>query len=85
MKTVAYFGVSTALQDAGSQCFAILKYARRQGFRVDDITEATASARTNAKHRRPDRLMAVLEPSNRLVVGEQFRRGRSLDAVVAPR
>ena len=37
MKTVAYFGVSTAQQDAGSQCFAILKYARRQGFRVDDI------------------------------------------------
>ena len=83
MKTVAYLRVSTAQQDAGSQRLAILEYARRQGFRIDDFIEATASARTNAKHRRLDQLMAVLEPGDRLVVSELSRLGRSLDEVVA--
>ena len=83
MKTVAYLRVSTARQDAGSQRVAILEYARRQGFRIDDFIEATASARTNAKHRRLDQLMAVLEPGDRLVVGELSRLGRSLGEVVA--
>ena len=83
MKTVAYLRVSTAQQDAGSQRLAILEYARRQGFRIDDFIEATASARTNAKHRRLDQLMAVLEPGDRLVVSELSRLGRSLGEVVA--
>ena len=82
MKTVAYLRVSTAQQDAGSQRLAILEYARRQGFRIDDFIEATASARTNAKHRRLDQLMAVLEPGDRLVVSELSRLGRSLGEVV---
>ena len=82
MKTVAYLRVSTAQQDAGSQRLAILEYARRQGFRIDDFIEATASARTNAKHRRLDQLMAVLEPGDRLVVSELSRLGRSLGDVV---
>ena len=56
MKTVAYLRVSTAQQDAGSQRLAILEYARRQGFRIDDFIEATASARTSAKHQRLDQL-----------------------------
>ena len=83
MKTVAYLRVSTAQQDAGSQRLALLEYARRQGFRIDDFIEATASARTNAKHRRLDQLMAVLEPGDRLVVSELSRLGRSLGEVVA--
>ena len=83
MKTVAYLRVSTAQQDAGSQRLAILEYARRQGFRIDDFIEATASARTNAKHRRLDQLMAVLEPGDRLVVGELSRLGRSLGESVS--
>ena len=83
MKTVAYLRVSTAQQDAGSQRLAILEYARRQGFRIDDFIEATASARTSAKRRRLDQLMAVLEPGDRLVVSELSRLGRSLGEVVA--
>ena len=83
VKTVAYLRVSTAQQDAGSQRLAILEYARRQGFRIDDFIEATASARTSAKRRRLDQLMAVLEPGDRLVVSELSRLGRSLGEVVA--
>ena len=51
--------------------------------RIDDFIEATASARTNAKHLRLDQLMAVLEPGDRLVVSELSRLGRSLGEVVA--
>ena len=83
MKTVAYLRVSTAQQDAGSQRLTILEYARRQGFRIDDFIEATASARTSAKRWRLDQLMAVLEPGDRLVVSELSRLGRSLGEVVA--
>ena len=83
MKSVAYLRVSTAQQDAGSQRLAILEYAHREGFRIDDFIEATASTRTNAKRRRLDQLMAVLEPGDRLVVSELSRLGRSLGEVVA--
>ena len=51
--------------------------------RIDDFIEATASTRTNAKRRRLDQLMAVLEPGDRLVVSELSRLGRSLGEVVA--
>ena len=81
--TSVYLRVSTARQDAGSQRLAILEYARREGFPIDDFIGATASARTNAKHRRLDQLMAVLEPGDRLVVSELSRLGRSLGEVVA--
>ena len=83
MKTVAYLRVSTARQDAGSQRLAILEYARREGLRIDDCIEATASTRTNAKRRRLDQLMAALESGDRLVVSELSRLGRSLGEVVA--
>ena len=83
MKTVAYLRVSTAQQDAASQRLAILEYARRQGFHIDEFIEATASARTPAKRRRLDHLMAMLEPGDRLVVSELSRLGRSLGEVVA--
>lgn len=63
MKSVAYLRVSTAQQDAGSQRLAILEYAHREGFRIDDFIEATASTRTNAKRRRLDQLMPCLSPA----------------------
>ena len=44
VKTVAYLRVSTAQQDVRSQRLAILKYARKHDFRIDDFIEATASA-----------------------------------------
>ena len=76
VKTVAYLRVSTARQDAGSQRLAILEYARREGLRIDDFIEATASTRTNAKRRRLDQLMAAFEPGDRLVVSGLRRRER---------
>ena len=37
MKTVAYLRVSTAQQDVRSQRLAILEYARKHDFRIDDF------------------------------------------------
>ena len=82
MKTVAYLRVSTGQQDTGAQRLAILEHARRQGLRIDEFIEATASTRTDAKRRRLDQLMGSLEPGDRLVVSELSRLGRSLGEVV---
>ena len=51
VKTVAYLRVSTAQQDVRSQRLAILKYARKHDFRIDDFIEATASGQASEKRR----------------------------------
>ena len=43
VKTVAYLRVSTAQQDVGSQRLAILEYARKHDFRIDDFIEVTVA------------------------------------------
>ena len=83
MKTVAYLRVSTASRTPAASASPSSSTRSRQGFRIDDFIEATASARTSAKRRRLDQLMAVLEPGDRLVVSELSRLGRSLGEVVA--
>ena len=81
-KTVAYLRASTAQQDRRSQRRAILEYARKHDFRIDDFIEATASGQASEK-RRLDELMNVLQRGDRLVVSELFRLGRSLGQIVA--
>ena len=83
VKTVAYLRVSTAQQDAGSQRLAILEYARKHDFHIDDFIEATASGRASETRRRLDELMTVLQPGDQLVVTELSRLGRSLGQIVA--
>ncbi len=82
MKTITYFRVSTAQQDAGSQRLAILEYARKHDFRIDDFVEATARGQATAKHRRLDELIGILNRGDRLVVSELSRLGRSLGQIV---
>ena len=83
VKTVAYLRVSTAQQDVGSQRLAILEYARKHDFRIDDFIEATASGEASEKRRRLDELLNVLQRGDRLVVSELSRLGRSLGQIVA--
>ena len=61
VKTVAYLRVSTAQQDVRSQRLAILEYARKHDFRIDDFIEATASGQASEKRRRLDELMHSLD------------------------
>ena len=67
----------------GSQRLAILEYARKHDFRIDDFIEATASGQALEKRRRLDELMHVLQRGDRLVVSELSRLGRSLGQIVA--
>jgi len=83
VKTVAYLRVSTPQQDASSQRLAILEYARKHDLHIDDFIEATASGQASEKRRRLDELTNALQPSDRLVVTELSRLGRSLGQVVA--
>ena len=76
VKTVGYLRVSTAQQDVRSQRLAILEYARKHDFRIDDFIEATASGQASEKRRRLDELMNVLQRGDRLVVSELPRLGR---------
>ena len=73
VKPVAYLRVSTAQQDGRSQRLAILEYARKHDFRIDDFIEATASGQASEKRRRLDELMNVLQSGDRLVVSELSR------------
>ena len=83
VKTVAYLRVSTAQQDLRSQRLAILEYARKHDFRVNDFIEATASGQASEKRRRLDELMNVFQRGDRLVDSELSRLGRSLGQIVA--
>ena len=83
VKTVAYLRVSTAQQDVRSQRLAILEYARKHEFRIDDFIEATASGQASEKRRRLDELLNVLQRGDRLVVSELSRLARSLGQIVA--
>ncbi len=71
VKTVAYLRVSTAQQDVCSQRLAILEYARKHAFRIDDFIEATASGQASEKRRRLDELMNVLQRGERLLVSDR--------------
>ncbi len=68
VKTVAYLRVSTAQQDLRSQRLAILEYARKHDFRIDDFIEATASGQPSERRRRLDELMNALQRGDRLCI-----------------
>ena len=83
MKTIAYLRVSTNVQDLNNQTLAILDFARKEGFGVDEFVEITISSRRTQQR---DQLMNTIEglkKGDRLVVSELSRLGRSLGQVIA--
>lgn len=83
MKTIAYLRVSTNVQDLGSQKLAILDFARKEGFGIDEFDEITISSRRSQQR---DQLLDTIQGLNkgdRLVVSELSRLGRSLGQVIA--
>jgi DNA invertase Pin-like site-specific DNA recombinase len=82
MKTVAYLRVSTGSQDLVNQKMAVLDYARRQRFTVDQFVEAQASSRKTPAQRGIEDLLGTLAAGDRLVVSELSRLGRSLGQVI---
>jgi DNA invertase Pin-like site-specific DNA recombinase len=82
MKTVAYLRVSTGSQDLVNQKMAVLDYARRQRFTVDQFVEAQVSSRKTPAQRGIEDLLGTLAAGDRLVVSELSRLGRSLGQVI---
>jgi len=82
MKTVAYLRVSTGSQDLVNQKMAVLDYARRQRFTVDQFVEARASSRKTPAQRGIEDLLSTLAAGDRLVVSELSRLGQSLGQVI---
>lgn len=83
MKTIAYIRVSKDGQDLASQKLAILDYAQRHRFKVDEFIEARVSTRRRRDKRRIDETLESLKRGDRLVVSELSRLGRSLGQIIA--
>ena len=83
MNNIGYIRVSAELQNRDSQRLAILEYANKQHFKIDDWIEVTISSRKSIKARRIDELIDKLEQKDTLVVSELSRLGRSVGGVAS--
>ena len=81
-KTVAYIRASTDKQDLSNQKLQILEFARKNDLKIDEYVEITISSRMTSKQRRIDELTQKLHDSDRLIVTELSRLGRSTAEVI---
>ncbi len=81
-KTIAYIRASTNSQDVKNQRHEILEFGNREGMRIDEFIELTASSRRNSRQRRLDELQEKLDPNDTLIVTELSRLGRSTGEVI---
>lgn len=81
-KIIAYIRVSTQMQSTENQKLAILEYASKHQFQVDEFIEITASTRKSKKDRKIDLLLSKLQKGDTLIVAELSRLGRSLGQIV---
>jgi len=82
MTTTAYLRVSTGTQDLANQKLAILEYARRKKFPINEFVEVQISSRKKPHQRGIDGMLERLTPGDRLIVSELSRLGRSLGQVI---
>jgi DNA invertase Pin-like site-specific DNA recombinase len=82
MATTAYLRVSTGTQDLANQKLAILEYARRKDFPINEFVEVQISSRKKPHQRGIDGILERLAPGDRLIVSELSRLGRSLGQVI---
>ena len=82
MATTAYLRVSTGTQDLANQKLAILEYARRKKFPINEFVEVQISSRKKPHQRGIDGMLERLAPGDRLIVSELSRLGRSLGQVI---
>ncbi len=83
MKTIAYLRVSTNTQDLNNQKLAILDFARKESFVIDEFVEITISSRSSQQRDQLLDTIQRLDTGDRLVVSELSRLGRSLGQVIA--
>jgi len=83
MSNIGYIRVSTEQQNRDSQRLAILEYANKQHFKIDDWIEITMSSRKSIKARRIEELIDRLQKNDTLVISELSRLGRSVGGVAS--
>jgi len=82
MATTAYLRVSTSTQDLANQKLAILEYARRKKFPINEFVEVQISSRKKPHQRGINDMLERLAAGDRLIVSELSRLGRSLGQVI---
>ena len=82
MKTVAYIRVSTGKQDLEAQKLAVMTYAQKEGFVIDEVREVVISSRKPDQRKTVDNLLDDLKAGDRLIVSELSRVGRSLGVII---
>ena len=82
MKNIAYLRVSTNTQDLNNQKLAILDFAQKEGFKIDEFIEVSLSSRRPEQHKQLNTAINQLKKNDLLVVSELSRLGRSLGQVI---
>ena len=82
MKTIAYIRVSTSTQNTDNQKLAILQFAQKEGFKVDESIEVSISSRRPEQHKQLNTAINQLKKNDLLIVSELSRLGRSLGQVI---
>jgi DNA invertase Pin-like site-specific DNA recombinase len=82
MPTIAYLRVSTGRQDLEQQKLAVLDYAQKHRFTVDEFIEAQRSSQQITQREELLTMIEGLQPNDRLIVSELSRLGRSLSQIL---
>jgi len=78
-----YLRVSTEKQTTDNQRFEILKFIDEKNWSIDEWVEETVSGNQSVKKRQLGQLLQKMETSDRLLVTELSRLGRSLMEVMS--
>jgi DNA invertase Pin-like site-specific DNA recombinase len=79
---IGYLRVSTEKQDTDNQKLAILDYANRENFTVDDWIEITISSKAAIDKRKVLELIESLHRGDGIIVAELSRLGRSVGQII---
>lgn len=82
MKTTAYIRVSGSKQDTETQKMAVMKYAEKEKFFIDEYVESIISTKNKKQQKYFEEVLCSLGSGDRLVISELSRMGRTLGLII---
>ena len=82
MKTVAYIRVSGSKQDLESQKMAVMKFAEKERFFIDEYIESVVSTKSKKQEIEFSSVLSSLGAGDRLIISELSRMGRTLGVII---
>ena len=82
MKTVAYIRVSGNKQDLESQKMAVMKFAEKERFFIDEYIESIVSTKSKKQEIEFSSVLSSLGAGDRLIISELSRMGRTLGVII---